>query len=94
MTLQFRSKVGPLQTSHGSSVVGPAVRSGFVAFGAAVIPIGHSGLGRKASRAVHARSPGKSSRTTIAALWPGAPVTPPPGCALLPHRYSPRTGVR
>src|SRR2546425_3545513 len=46
------------------------------------------------ARSVHARSPWKSSRTTIAALWPGAPVTPPPGCALLPQRYSPRTGVR
>ena len=94
MTLQFRSKVGPPQTSQGSSVVGPAVRSEFVAFGSAVMPMGHGDLGRKASRAFQARSPGKSSRTTIAALWPGAPVTPPPGCALLPQRYRPRTGVR
>ena len=94
MTLQFRSKVGPPQTSHGSSVVGPAVRRGFVAFGAAVISIGHGNLGRKASRTIHGRSPGKSSRATIAALRPGAPVTPPPGCALLPQRYRPRTGVR
>src|SRR5881296_4508904 len=94
MTLQFRSKVGPPQTSHGSSVFGPAVRSEFVAFGAAVMPMGHGDLGRKASRTVQGRSPGKSSRATIAALRPGAPVTPPPGWALLPQRYSPRTGVR
>src|SRR5438445_355410 len=40
MTLQFRSKVGPPQTSHGSSVVGPTIRSGFDPFGAAVIPRG------------------------------------------------------
>src|SRR6266571_2617362 len=46
------------------------------------------------TRSAHARSPGKASRATIAALRPGAPVTPPPGCALLPQRYRPRTGVR
>src|SRR2546428_6669986 len=37
---------------------------------------------------------GRSSRTAIAALWPAAPITPPPGCAPAPHRYKPRTGVR
>jgi hypothetical protein len=25
---------------------------------------------------------------------PGTPVTPPPGCAPAPHRYSPATGIR
>src|SRR4030095_8772636 len=30
----------------------------------------------------------------IAALWPGAPITPPPGCAPLPHRNRPSMGVR
>lgn len=35
----------------------------------------------------------RSSKTTAAALRPGAPITPPPGCAPLPHRYSPFTGV-
>jgi len=49
MTLQFRSNVGPPQTSHGSSVVDPAVGSEFVAFGAAVMPMGHGDLRRKAS---------------------------------------------
>lgn len=34
-----------------------------------------------------------SSKTTAAALRPGAPITPPPGCAPLPQRYSPFTGV-
>ena len=29
-----------------------------------------------------------------AALYPGAPITPPPGCAPDPHKYRPRTGVR
>ncbi len=94
MTLQFRSKVGPPQTSHGSSVVGPTIRSGFDAFGAAVIPMGKAISDESLAGSDHARSPEKSSRTTIAALRPGAPVTPPPGCALLPQRYSPRTGVR
>src|SRR5207245_2463457 len=37
---------------------------------------------------------GQSSSTAIAALWPAAPITPPPGCAPAPHRYRPRTGVR
>src|SRR5207245_1817899 len=40
------------------------------------------------------RSSDQSSRTAIAALWPAAPITPPPGCAPAPHKYSPRTGVR
>src|SRR3989449_3073121 len=40
------------------------------------------------------RRRGQSSRTAIAALWPAAPITPPPGCAPAPHRYKPRTGVR
>ncbi|SPF33818.1 hypothetical protein SBA4_1350022 [Candidatus Sulfopaludibacter sp. SbA4] len=29
-----------------------------------------------------------------AQLYPGAPITPPPGCAPDPHKYSPSTGVR
>ena len=33
-------------------------------------------------------------RISRAALYPGAPITPPPGCAPDPHRYRPRTGVR
>src|SRR5205085_11080704 len=36
----------------------------------------------------------RSCRTARAALCPGAPVTPPPGCAPEPHRYSPAIGVR
>lgn len=34
-----------------------------------------------------------SSRATRAALRPGAPITPPPGWAPLPHKYSPCSGV-
>src|SRR5207302_448197 len=33
-------------------------------------------------------------RISRAALWPGAPVTPPPGWAPEPNRYNPRTGER
>src|SRR5206468_10760507 len=40
------------------------------------------------------RKRGQSSRTAIAALWPAAPITPPPGCAPAPQRYKPRIGVR
>ena len=36
----------------------------------------------------------KSRSTSRAQLWPGAPVTPPPGWAPEPQRYSPFTGVR
>jgi hypothetical protein len=36
----------------------------------------------------------KSRSTSRAQLCPGAPVTPPPGCAPEPHRYRPLTGVR
>ena len=36
----------------------------------------------------------RSSMITWAALWPGAPVTSPPGCVPAPHIYRPRTGVR
>src|SRR5258706_11623444 len=36
----------------------------------------------------------KSLRISRAALYPGAPMTPPPGCAPDPHRYRPGTGVR
>uniref|UniRef100_A0A3Q7F7E8 Uncharacterized protein n=1 Tax=Solanum lycopersicum TaxID=4081 RepID=A0A3Q7F7E8_SOLLC len=36
----------------------------------------------------------KSSMTTCAALRPGAPITPPPGCVPLPHKYRPSIGVR
>src|SRR5206468_11065312 len=36
----------------------------------------------------------RSAFTTRAALWPGAPITPPPGCVPEPQRYSPRRGVR
>jgi hypothetical protein len=36
----------------------------------------------------------RSRSTSRAQLWPGAPVTPPPGCAPDPHRYRPRSGVR
>src|SRR3989454_6060570 len=48
MTLQFRSVVGPPQTSHGSAAAGVAALSDFVALGAAVIPEGPRTLGRKA----------------------------------------------
>ena len=41
----------------------------------------------------HQRPP-RSRSTSRAQLWPGAPVTPPPGCAPEPQRYSPGTGVR
>ena len=33
-------------------------------------------------------------RHILAALWPGAPVTPPPGCVPAPHRYRPLSGPR
>ena len=36
----------------------------------------------------------RSARIDTAALCPGAPVTPPPGCAPDPHRYSPGSGIR
>src|SRR5918996_53752 len=36
----------------------------------------------------------RSRSTAWAALWPGAPVTPPPGWAPAPHRYSRSIGVR
>src|SRR5207245_8085745 len=36
----------------------------------------------------------QSSRTAWAALWPAAPITPPPGWAPAPHRYRPLTGMR
>src|SRR5437016_4030217 len=36
----------------------------------------------------------QSRNTWCAALCPGAPVTPPPGCAPAPHKYSPAIGVR
>src|SRR3989449_11349630 len=40
------------------------------------------------------RRRGQSSRTAIAALWPAAPITPPPRCAPAPHRDKPRVGGR
>src|SRR5882724_3662850 len=36
----------------------------------------------------------KSAMISRAALWPGAPVTPPPGCVPDPHMYSPFRGPR
>ena len=36
----------------------------------------------------------RSRSTARAAFAPGAPMTPPPGCVLDPHRYSPCNGVR
>ena len=36
----------------------------------------------------------RSARISRAAFRPGAPVTPPPGCAPDPARYSPSTGIR
>ena len=36
----------------------------------------------------------KSRMISRAALCPGKPVTPPPGCAPEPHRYSPASGMR
>ncbi len=36
----------------------------------------------------------RSARTSRAAFRPGAPVTPPPGCAPDPARYSPSSGIR
>ena len=35
-----------------------------------------------------------SAKIATAALCPGAPVTPPPGCAPDPHRYRPGSGIR
>jgi len=52
MTLQFRSVVGPPQTSHGSGAAGVAALSDFVALGAAVMPKGHGDPGRKASLSI------------------------------------------
>lgn len=41
------------------------------------------------------RQPSRRSRTiSRAALCPGAPVTPPPGCAPEPQWYSPLSGPR
>jgi len=53
MTLQFRSAVGPPQTSHGSPAAGVAALSDFVALGAAVMPKAHGDPGRKASLSIH-----------------------------------------
>ncbi len=36
----------------------------------------------------------KSAMISRAALWPGAPVTPPPGCVPEPHMYRPFKGPR
>ena len=36
----------------------------------------------------------RSAMTSTAAFRPGAPVTPPPGCAPEPARYRPSTGIR
>ena len=36
----------------------------------------------------------RSRRISRAALYPHAPITPPPGWVAAPHMYSPRTGVR
>ena len=36
----------------------------------------------------------KSAMISRAALWPGAPVTPPPGCVPEPHMYNPFSGPR
>ncbi len=36
----------------------------------------------------------RSDSTSCAQLWPGAPVTPPPGCDPAPHMYRPPTGPR
>src|SRR5256885_4744476 len=52
MTLQFRSYVGPPQTSHGSGAAGVAALSDFVALDAAVMPKGHGDRGRKASLSI------------------------------------------
>jgi len=37
---------------------------------------------------------GMSFTISRAALWPGMPLTPPPGCVPAPHMYSPGTGLR
>ena len=47
----------------------------------------------RARRRVHWMRP-RSRRMAFAELAPGAPMTPPPGCVLEPHRYMPRTGAR
>src|ERR1700685_4120025 len=36
----------------------------------------------------------KSRSISRAALWPGAPVTPPPGWVEAPHMYKPGIGAR
>ena len=47
------------------------------------------------SRPAHACSAMRRSRSIArAAFAPGAPMTPPPGWVLEPHRYSPRSGAR
>ena len=42
----------------------------------------------------HLDRPFQSFRISRAALWPGMPETPPPGCVEEPHWYRPRTGER
>src|SRR6185437_13076987 len=46
--------------------------------------------GARETRSVQARN----LSISWAALWPGAPMTPPPGCVPLPQRNSPWIGVR
>src|ERR1700716_1383201 len=50
------------------------------------------GAPQSAKRSVESRP--RSRRTSRAALYPGMPETPPPGCTEPPHRYRPLMGVR
>src|SRR5690606_1701958 len=52
-----------------------------------------AGTGRSLSGAGRWPQP-RSAITTCAALWPGAPVTPPPGWVPEPHRYRPGIAPR
>ena len=48
----------------------------------------------RVARAARQRRRRQSRSTSRAALWPGAPVTPPPGWVPAPHMYRPGSGPR
>ena len=64
-------------------------------FSAGLIDMRASGAGAGSHATRRSRPRRKSARISRAALWPGAPVTPPPGCVPAPHMYRPaeRTAV-
>ena len=53
----------------------------------------HPGNGEHQANGMQSSNTPYPFNITIAALCPGAPITPPPGCAPLPHKYNPATGV-